>query len=195
MQLTVTGKQLEFGEAFLQHVKTSLPPILEKYFRTGLEAPVVMAREAHLNQAELSLQISCGIAAKAGAAASDLECIFAITQLIVEQLRDDRTRVRPPGEEATRAVAVSFPTKEDKEMNAGSGPAVFAEISAEPCSLTRGERAMRTDWAGLRCCSPATVCMVSSTSPIHALAATSAGSIPTSVRDDGRRRAEADWAA
>jgi len=49
MQLTVTGKQVDVGEALRRHVEASLDSLLGKYFRTAIEAHAVFTREAHLS--------------------------------------------------------------------------------------------------------------------------------------------------
>ena len=46
MQLTVTGKQIEVGDALRRHIENSLGSILDKYFKTAIEAHVVVAKEA-----------------------------------------------------------------------------------------------------------------------------------------------------
>ena len=157
MQLTITGKQLELGENFRRHVEASLDTILEKYFRTAIEAHVVLSREAHLNRAELSLRIGRGIAVNAEAAAADFHIAFdaaaerAAKQLrrYKRRLRDYHARARQGGEEATEAAPEPFSGQEEEAMEAGDAPAVIAEISTEPPDLTVGEAALRMDRADL----------------------------------------------
>lgn len=157
MQLTITGKQLELGETFRRHVEASLGAILDKYFRTAIEAHVVLAREAHLNRAELSLRIGRGIAVNAGAAATDFQTAFdTAAERVAKQLRrykrrlrDYHAKARHAGEAASEAAPAPLPDREDEETEAGDAPAVIAEISAEPPSLTVGEAALRMDQTDL----------------------------------------------
>ena len=53
MHVTVTGKQVDVGDALRRHVETSLDSLLGKYFRTAIEAHAVFTREAHLISADL----------------------------------------------------------------------------------------------------------------------------------------------
>jgi len=76
MQLTVTGKQIDVGEALRRHVEKEFQSILDKYFGTAIEAHVVFAREAHLIHAEISLHIGRGIIINADAAANDAHVAF-----------------------------------------------------------------------------------------------------------------------
>lgn len=64
MQVTVTGKQVDVGEALRRHVEAALDAILGKYFGSAIEAHAVFAREAHLIRSELSLRIGRGIATR-----------------------------------------------------------------------------------------------------------------------------------
>ena len=57
MQLTVTGKQLDVGDARRRHVADSLEAILGKFFGSAIDAPVILSREAHLYGAQLSARL------------------------------------------------------------------------------------------------------------------------------------------
>ena len=61
MQLTVTGKQVEVGNALRRYVESALEALLGKYFGSAIEAHAVFALEAHLIRAEISLHIGRGI--------------------------------------------------------------------------------------------------------------------------------------
>jgi ribosomal subunit interface protein len=165
MQLTVTGKQIEIGDAFRTHIDSSSNAILTKYFKTAIEAHVVVAREAHLIRTEVSLHIGRGIVVNAHAAVDDAYVAFdAAAERVAKQLRRYKRRlrdyhVRP--REATEPVerardAVLAPVGDEPEDETGAeatatdpsgAPAVIAEISTELPRLTVGEAAMRIDLA------------------------------------------------
>lgn len=158
MQLTVTGKQVEIGDTLRRHVESSLESILEKYFKTAIEAHVVVSREAHLVRAEVSLHIGRGIVVNAGAAAGDAYAGFdAAAERLAKQLRRYKRRLRDhhakahePADLAERArdyvLAPEIEEAEGGQSPAG-GPAVIAEISTALPRLTVGEAAMRMDLA------------------------------------------------
>ena len=160
MQLSVTGKQVDVGEALRSHVESSLESILGKYFRTAIEAHAVFTREAHRIRADLSLHIGRGIVANSGAAAADhYQAFDAAAERLAKQLRrykrrlrDYHGKARPQAERPEMAAAfVLAPVDEEEDAGAPDGeaatPVVVAEMSAELPHLTVGEAVMRIDLA------------------------------------------------
>lgn len=160
MHLTVTGKQVDVGDALRRHVEAALEALLGKYFRTAIEAHVVFAREAHLIRAEVALHIGRGIVANSSAAATDHYLAFdAAAERLGKQLRrykrrlrDYHARARAVGEAAETAMSfVLAPMDEDDDTGAiaavGGAPVVIAEMSTELPRLTVGEAVMRMDLA------------------------------------------------
>jgi ribosomal subunit interface protein len=174
MQLTVTGKQIEIGEALRNHVDTGLGVILAKYFKTAIEAHVVVSREAHLCRAEVSLHVGRGIIVNASAAGPDGGGAFdAAAERIAKRLRRYKRRLRahhagtreeeagaevgaserarsyvlaPLAEEAEDG-AIEDGAIEDGAIEDGGWPAVVAETVTELPKLTVGEAVMRMDLA------------------------------------------------
>lgn len=165
MHLTVTGKQVDVGDALRRHVEAALESLLGKYFGTAIEAHAVFAREAHLIRAEVSLHIGRGIVANSSATAADHYLAFdAAAERLGKQLRrykrrlrDYHARSRPAGEAPeTAETARSFvlaPVDEDEGAETmaseGGAPVVIAEMSTELPRLTVGEAVMRMDLADM----------------------------------------------
>jgi ribosomal subunit interface protein len=167
MQLAITGKQLDVGEALRRHIEASLGSILGKYFGTAIETHVVVSKEAHLTKAEISVHIGRGIVVNAHASALEPYPAFdAAAERVAKQLRrykrrlrDHRAKTREPAAAAERAMDyVLAPVAEDAEgADSGggeteqeefdAGPAVIAEMSTELPNLTVGEAVMRMDLA------------------------------------------------
>jgi ribosomal subunit interface protein len=168
MQLSVTGKQTEIGEALRRHIEGSLGSILDKYFKTAIEAHVFVSKEAHLSRAEISIHIGRGIVVNARASASEAYLAFdAAAERLAKQLRRYKRRLRDhhakgrepagAGERAMDYVLAPIGEEEgevaeaegdDAESGGVNGaPAVIAEMSTELPSLTVGEAAMRMDLA------------------------------------------------
>ena len=159
MQLTVTGKQVDIGEALRGDVESSLNSILTKYFRSAIEAHVVVAKEAHLIRAEVSLHIGRGIVVNASAAVDDASAAFdAAAERVAKQLRrykrrlrDHHAKLREPAElveSAREAVLAPIAEEaEETEEDSTGAPTVVAEISTKVPRLAVGEAARRMDLA------------------------------------------------
>ena len=165
MQLTVTGKQVDIGNALREHVEASLAAILTKYFKTAIESHVVIAKEAYLIRAEISLHIGRGIVVNARAALPDAYAAFdSAAERVAKQmrrykrrLRDHHAQLREPIEQPVESARdfVLAPIEEDEGTDQEiegqhpiGAPTVIAEISTELPRLTVGEAVMRLDLAG-----------------------------------------------
>jgi ribosomal subunit interface protein len=174
MQLTITGKQVDVGDALRSHVEETLEALLGKYFRTAIEAHAVFAREAHLIAVELSLHVGRGMIANSRGTATDYYVAFdSAAERLAKQLRrykrrlrDYHGKTRPAGERPEMArsfvlAPIEEETDEAAEMGAeaeigaeteaaadgGIAPVVIAEMSTELPHLTVGEAVMRMDLA------------------------------------------------
>jgi ribosomal subunit interface protein len=122
MQLTITGKQVEIGEALRRRVEASLATILEKYFKTAIEAHVVLTREAHLFRSEVSLHIGRGIIVNARASAADVAAAFdAAAERIAKQLRRYKRRLRSHHARTREGVEANQPALEPAGYDADRG--------------------------------------------------------------------------
>jgi ribosomal subunit interface protein len=154
MQLTVTGKQIDTNPGLHQHVEASLGAILGKYFKTAIEAHVVLSKEAHLSRAEISIHIGRGINVNASAVSVETYAAFdAAAERVAKQMRRYKRRLHnhhaqareafEAGERAMDYLLAPF----DEEAEAEEGPAVVAEMSTDLPSLTVSEAVMRMDLA------------------------------------------------
>ena len=159
MQLTMTGKQIDIGDALRRHIEASLSAILGKYFGTAIETHVVVSKEAHLTRAEISVHIGRGIIVNAHASAPEAYLAFdGAAERVAKRLRrykrrlrDHHAKAREPSASAERAMAyVLAPVTEETESDdtegeeagqewSGADPAVIAEMSTELPNLTVGE--------------------------------------------------------
>ncbi len=162
MQLTLTGQHIEIGGALRAHVEASLGSILDRYFKTAIEAHVVLSKEAHLTRADIALHVGRGIVVNAGAAVGEAYTAFdSAAERLAKQLRRYKRRLRDhhakahnprdgePAEalERARTYVLAPQAEEADEEDLAGGPAVIAEISTELPRLTVGEAAMRMDLA------------------------------------------------
>lgn len=165
MQLTVTGKQLDIGDALRSHVAASLEEILAKYFGSAIDATVVMSREAHLYDAQLSVHIGRGILLQsAGAATAPYLAFDEAAQRLAKRLRRYKRRLRDhhraavESERANQYVLAPEPDEEPAEAGPAKDghatdtedhPLIVAEMQTDLPVLTVREAVMRLDLADL----------------------------------------------
>jgi len=155
MQLTVTGKHLDVGEALRDHVETCLSGVFGKYFGNPIEASVVFSRQAHLYRAQVSVHVGRGILLQSQADADAPYAAFdAAADHIAKRLRRYKRRLRDHRRatvETTPAqqyVIAPQPDSEEELADRPDGkPAVIAELTAEIPTLTVSEAVMRLDLA------------------------------------------------
>src|SRR5262245_6642530 len=155
MQLTITGKHLDVGEALRDHVEETLSGILGKYFGNPIESTAVFSREAHLYRAQVSVHVGRGILLQSQAAADAPYAAFdAAAEHIAKRLRRYKRRLRDhrrtPIETtpAQQYVIAPQPDSEEEPADRPDGkPAVIAELTAEIPTLTVSEAVMRLDLA------------------------------------------------
>jgi ribosomal subunit interface protein len=161
MHITVTGKQIDVGDALRRHTQAAVEDIAEKYFGNALEAHVVFSREAHLIQCDLQVHIGRGILVRSEADANEAYAAFDIAAERIDKrlrrykrrLRDHhaqdkqreraetlgRTYVLQPGEDE----AAPPPKAEHPQ------PIVIAEMETPIPQLSVSEAVMRLDLADL----------------------------------------------
>ena len=158
MQLTVTGKQIDVGDALRQHVTESLESILEKYFGQAIDANVVFSREAHLLSVQVAIHIGRGIMLVSEAKADQPYPAFDEAAVrLSARLRRYKTRLRDHHRTAVEAERanqyVVAPGSDeagigDAEAVPGDGgPLIVAEMATEVPTLTVSEAVMRLDLA------------------------------------------------
>lgn len=95
MQLSVTGKQLDVGDALRHHVETNLAASVAKYFDSAIEGSVVFSRQAHLFHADISVHIGRGIQFQSHGEADDPYPAFDMAlEHAAKQLRRHKRKLR-----------------------------------------------------------------------------------------------------
>ena len=165
MQLSIKGKQIDVGEALTSHIENALESAVAKYFDNAIESTVVLAREARLLRADISVHVGRGIVIQSHAEAGDAYGAFdTAVEKIAKRLRRYKRRLRDH-RKARGGEAESFPAnqyilapeeKADADADGdgdGDGesinPVIVAEMATEITTMTVGEAVMRMDLAEL----------------------------------------------
>ncbi len=161
MQLSITGKQLDVGDALRSHVEDSLTAVVGKYFANPTDANVVLSRQAHNIRADIQVHIARRILLQGHADAGDAYSAFDLAAAhIAKRLRRYKRRLRSHQKNRTEPdkvlraqqyVLAPEPEEEDAaaENDVNGQPVIIADIETQIETLTVGEAVMRMDLANL----------------------------------------------
>ncbi len=159
MQVAVTGKQIDVGEALTGHVEARLTDVVEKYFEHPVDASTVFSREGKSGQlrADITVHVGHNIQMHGRGLAGDAYGAFDLAaERIAKQLRRYKRRLRDHRRKETAEEVAVMAQKyvlvpediEDDELHTGpENPVVIAEATLPIDSLTVGEAVMRMDLA------------------------------------------------
>ena len=162
MHVTVTGKQIDVGEALRHHAEAALRTVADKYFGNAIEAHVVFSREAHLIHCDLQVHVGRGILVRSKGEGGDAYAAFdSAGERIEKRLRRHKRRLRDhhmggkrlPRPKRAARVSAARPAKEEvavaADANGDARPVVIAEMETPILDLSVSEAALRLDLADL----------------------------------------------
>ena len=160
MQLSVTGKQLDVGDALRIHIEQNLSAAIGKYFANPTDANVVLSREARNIRADIKVHVGRGIILQGHADAGDAYAAFDLaSEHIAKRLRRHKRRLRnhqrnkADSEKALRAQQYVLAPGQEKVAegleSADGQPVIIADMETHIDTLTVGEAVMRMDLANL----------------------------------------------
>ena len=156
MTFSVTGRQIDIGDALREHIETTLTDIFEKYFGNAIDADVTFSREGGLFHTRINAHVGRGIQTVAENKADKPYAAFdGAADRLAKRLRRHKRRLRDHhGEQAApvdtetgrQYVLAAEPEAEaEPEDNESGEPAVIAEMTHAIPSLSVSEAVMRLD--------------------------------------------------
>lgn len=160
MQISVTGQQIDIGDALRDHIEESLEATVAKYFGDAIEANVVISRERQMFRADIAVHVFRGLHVRGHDTADDAYAAFDIAVAhIGKRLRRHKRRLRdhhtnpPAGErlEAQQYVLAGYEGGSDAGDDAATGdnPVIIAEDTTHIEELSVSQAVMRLDIADL----------------------------------------------
>jgi ribosomal subunit interface protein len=160
MQLFVSGKHIDVGEALRRHVESRLSAGVSKYFDRAIEAQVQFSKSRHLYRADVSAHVGRGMSVQAHAEADDIYPAFdAAADKMEKRLRRFKRRLndhhaRKPGPEEEERLARQMIFARESETGPEDaaepeGPVTVAETTTAIHTLTVSEAVMRLELAEL----------------------------------------------
>ncbi|TJZ93330.1 ribosome-associated translation inhibitor RaiA [Paracoccus gahaiensis] len=157
MRYTISGKQIDVGDALSTHVKTELGETIEKYSQRPTDAAVTFSKDAHQFLCDSVVHLSTGLNVQARGAANDIYAAFeACREKMDKQLRRYKRRLKDHHRERVEPVVfgqadsyVLAAEDEDAEARDGSlEPIIIAEMESRVPTLSVGDAVMQMELSG-----------------------------------------------
>jgi ribosomal subunit interface protein len=159
MQVQVTGKQVDVGEALRSRISDEILSSIGKYFERGGDAEVVVGKNGHSFQVDCSVMLASGHRLESHGMGADAHSAFdAALNKVESRIRRYKRRLKnhhhPSGKAETAALTVLRPPEADDELDGwgeeatGSEPpvgVVIAETEAPLKTMTVSMAVMEMD--------------------------------------------------
>lgn len=157
MQIKVSGKQIDVGEALSTHVEDRLLEAVGKYFDRPVDSTVVFSRDGHAFRCDASVHLSTGMTAKAQGLNSEIYAAFDQTAARIEkQIRRHHRRLKDHHSDKSQRIEafaassyVLAPQEDDSEGVAVSNgePMIIAEMQTDIQAVSVSDAVMQMELA------------------------------------------------
>lgn len=163
MQVTVSGKQVDIGEAFSTHAENHLDEVVNKYFDSGIDSTVTVSRAGSGLRVDITVHPGRGIIVQSHGEGATAHAAFDLAlERIAKRLRRYKRRLRDHNRKEkseakqnprnAQRYIIAPPAEEDDDNDQDSGiaeegdnPIIIAETTSELESLSVSEAVMRLD--------------------------------------------------
>ncbi len=159
MQIQTSGKNIDIGAAFQEHVKERLNEGISKYFEGAVSAQVVMEKQRGEFNAECTVHLPTGLVLQASGAGGDAYSAFEEAMEHMEtRLRRYKRRLvshtkkrQKPMESHPAQSFVLAPAEETESADEDEDfvPAVIAETTSKVSEMSVGEAVMQLELAAM----------------------------------------------
>ncbi len=95
MQIQITGKHIETGDALRAHVETQVEAGISKYFERGAEVHITFSKQGHSFRTDCTVHLDSGLRVQASADEGDVYvCFEQALQKVEKQLRRYKRRLK-----------------------------------------------------------------------------------------------------
>jgi ribosomal subunit interface protein len=158
MDIQVSGKNMDLGDALQSHVAEKLEESVHKYFDRGAEASVTFAKERHLFDCDVTAHLSSGVFLAAHGEGGDAYSAFEESlEKLEKRIRRYKRRLKNhhtngkaplPAESASYYLLEPLRAEEDHDSeDADPNPIIVAETQTTLREMTVGAAVMQLDIA------------------------------------------------
>ena len=153
MQIKVTGKNLDIGDALREHIQSRLSLIQQKYFDGTVHAHVTVEKQRSSFHTDCALHLATGLVLQAEGKGAEAHPSFDEAAAHLEKqlrrykqrLKDHHRTRREPVRQFEAQSYVIEPATETAEEPQGLNPVVVAETGVKVPELSVGEAVMQLD--------------------------------------------------
>jgi len=158
MEISISGKHVDVGDAFREHAEDHLTDSVTKYFDQAIDAHVTLSREGVRMHVDITVHPGPrGIIIQGRGEAEEAYPAFDVAlERISKQLRRYKRRLvddqrRRPGKDEVMAAQqyVIQGDDSDAEVEADAQPIIVAEMQTDIMTISVSEAVMRMDLADL----------------------------------------------
>lgn len=158
MEIQVSGKNIDLGDALQAHVTDRLSEGVTKYFGRGADAVVTFSRERHLVECEMTAHLYSGVFLAAHGDGGDAYAAFETAlDKLEKRVRRYKRRLKKhhingseplPSKQASYRLLAPLPDEDGEEAEtADPTPVVVAEKQTSLREMTVGAAVMQLDLA------------------------------------------------
>lgn len=155
MQIQVSGKHIDIGDALRGHVEQRLTDAVGKFFEKPVDATVVFSRDRHEFVADSSVNLGTGMSLQAKSKSGEIYAAFeGAVDRMEKQLRRYKRRLKDHRREAAPADEIGYSyilASEDDDTPEPESlqPVIIAEMETRVPHLSVGEAVMQMELAGV----------------------------------------------
>lgn len=156
MQIKVSGKQIDVGDALTVHVEERMTSEVGKYFDRPMDGSVTFSRNAHGYRCDASTHLPTGLHVQATAKANEIYSAFdQCVERIAKQLRRYKRRLKdhhqarevPIEMFAAPSYVLASEAEDADDEPTSLEPVIIAEMTQDIKSLTVGEAVMQMEFS------------------------------------------------
>ncbi|MCF6273152.1 MAG: ribosome-associated translation inhibitor RaiA [Rhodobacteraceae bacterium] len=155
MQIQVSGKHLDVGQALTTHVNENMTDTVGKYSDRPIEAHVTFSKDGHEFVCDTSVHLSTGLKAQAKGRNSEIYAAFdAALSRMEKQLRRYKRRLKDHHKDRIDPIeTIGAPTfvisaPKDEAEPESLQPLIVAEMETKVQTLSVGEAVMQMELMG-----------------------------------------------
>jgi ribosome hibernation promoting factor len=155
MNLRVSGKNMDVGDALRERAEAHFAAAVSKYFDGGYDGHLTLEHEGIGYRADCVVHLDTGVVLQASASAADAMAAYETMADHIEKrlrrykrkLKSHRRKAEPDGIAAQTYILAS--TEDQDEVDEDYSPPIIAESTANLKAMSVGEAVMELDLAQL----------------------------------------------